>query len=60
MDKRMRAILNMGKHKMKTWWIFGFQWWSVMRPAKMWMRDGRCYVPLFLGLWIRDAVQDRY
>jgi hypothetical protein len=39
--------------KMKTWWLFGFQRWGGLRPVAMWFPDGRCFRPLFLGVWIR-------
>jgi hypothetical protein len=47
---RMRAIQRMGH--MRTWWIFGFEWWGCMRPAQMTTKGTR-YTPLFLGLWLR-------
>ncbi len=37
---------------MKTWWIFGFERWGGLRPEKMWTKDGRCFRPLILGLWV--------
>jgi len=37
----------------KTFWIFGFEWWGGLRPEKMWDRRGRCFRPLFGGIWIR-------
>jgi len=37
----------------KTLWIFGFERWGHLRPAKMWVKDRRCFKPLFWGLWIR-------
>lgn len=53
MDRKVQAVLNMGKHTMKTWSIFGFQWWGAMRPAYMWTKDGKCYMPIEFGLWVR-------
>lgn len=59
MDRKVQAIINMGKYKMLTWWIFGFQWWGAMRPACMWTKAGKYYEPLEFGLWIRVPSQDR-
>jgi hypothetical protein len=50
-DRILRAIQRMGH--MRTFWIFGFEWWGCMRPAQMTTADGRRFVPLFWGLWIR-------
>jgi hypothetical protein len=49
--EKVNSIISMGN--MKTWWIFGCEWWGDLRPAKMWTKDGRCFVPVVLGLWIR-------
>ncbi len=38
---------------MKTWWIFGFEWWGGLRPAEMTTGKGKRYIPLLLGLWLR-------
>lgn len=38
---------------MKFWWIFGFEWWGSLRPAEMKTARGDCYIPLFLGIWLR-------
>lgn len=35
--------------KMKTFWIFGFERWGSLRPAKMWTIDGRCFSSAYLG-----------
>lgn len=39
---------------MKTWWIFGFEWWGDLRPAEMSTSDGRVFQPWILGLWIQS------
>jgi hypothetical protein len=53
MDK-IHSILAMGH--MKTWWVFGFEWWGTMKPAGMTTAEGITYIPLFCGLWIRCDV----
>ncbi len=40
---------------MKTWWLFGFEWWGGLRPAEMTTKKGMRYVPLFWGLWLRQV-----
>lgn len=47
----IKAIEAMGH--MRTWWIFGFEWWGAAKPYRMWTRAGQCYMPLVLGMWIR-------
>ena len=42
-------------YKMYFWWFFAFQWWGGLRPAEMTTPDGRRYVPLALGVWVRRA-----
>ena len=44
---------------MKTWWIFGFEWWGGLMPAKMWDPRGKCYTPLWWGFWVRSPKGDR-
>jgi hypothetical protein len=59
-DKTRRlvdSVLHMGH--MRTLGSWGFEWWGEMRPAAMWMNDGRCFKPLFLGIWIRNKGADR-
>jgi len=43
---------------MKTFFIFGFERWGWLRPARMWQKDGRCFIPLIFGLWIRWPAGD--
>ena len=50
-QRLINSIVRMGN--MKTWWIFGFEWWGAMRPAQMVTGEGARYTPLFLGLWLR-------
>lgn len=38
---------------MRTWWIFGFERWGGLRPAAMRKANGKKFVPLFWGLWVR-------
>ena len=49
--RRWASMLNMDH--MRTWWIFGYEPWGWMRPAKMTRIDGAVYKPLLLGLWLR-------
>ncbi len=37
---------------------FGYERWRTMRPGRMWTAEGKCYVPLLLGIWKREAKQD--
>jgi len=37
---------------MKTFFIFGYERWGGLRPDRMWTKDGRCYIPLFFGIWV--------
>jgi hypothetical protein len=55
MLNEVRSILAMGN--MKTWWIFGFEYWGSLRPAEMTTAKGVRYIPLFLGLWLRHRKQ---
>jgi hypothetical protein len=50
-DDLWEQLNKMGN--MKTWWIFGFEPWGGLRPAKMWTAGGRCFRPVMWGLWIR-------
>lgn len=43
---------------MKTFFVFGFERWGGLRPAKAWNKNGRCFVPVFLGVWIRWPFAD--
>lgn len=43
---------------MRYWWIFGFEWWGEFKPAFMHTREGKCYKPLFLGIWKRCKEED--
>jgi hypothetical protein len=43
---------------MKTFFIFGFERWGNLKPSKMWLGKGKCYCPLFLGIWIRCKKED--
>jgi hypothetical protein len=43
---------------MKTWWIFGYEPWGNLRPANMTTKDGRKYIPLFCGIWIKGDCMD--
>jgi len=29
----------------------GFEWWGSAKPAAMWTKEGRCFVPFVLGIW---------
>lgn len=42
----------------RTWWVFGFEWWGSLRPAEMITTDDRRYIPLFWGLWLRAQQND--
>lgn len=44
---------------MKTWWLFGYEWWGKLRPAEMITQKGVRYVPLLWGLWLRRSRQSR-
>ena len=37
--------------------VFGFERWGGLRPAKGWI-NGRCFIPLAFGLWIRWPFDD--
>ena len=49
--QKVRAVQSMGH--MRTFGLLGFERWGGLRPAKMWTPDGRCFVPMFWGLWRR-------
>lgn len=51
MNKQWRQVEKMRRTPMKFWWIFGFQWWGNMRPAAMVTKEGKMYIPWFLGIW---------
>ena len=42
---------------MKMLLVFGFERWGGLRPAKGWI-NGRCFIPLAFGLWIRWPFDD--
>ncbi len=44
---------------MKYFLFFGFNWWGYLRPTYMWNNKGKCYKPLFLGIWIRFPKNDK-
>lgn len=52
---QMKNFTEMGK--MRTWWIFGFEWWGKYKPASMTKPDKNnemiCYKPLIFGVWIK-------
>jgi hypothetical protein len=50
-DNPWKQALKMGR--MKTWWIFGFEWWGNVKPFQM-TKNNIVYKPLFLGLWFRE------
>ena len=50
--KFLRRINKMGH--MRTWWIFGYEWWYGLKPMNMRTKEGIKYIPLFLGIWIRQ------
>lgn len=43
---------------MKIFWIFGFERWGDLRPAVCWMNDGRNFIPVIFGIWIRWPFYD--
>lgn len=47
-------MLKMGN--MKTWWIFGFEWWGGCKPFRM-MKGNKVFKPIILGLWIEDKTE---
>lgn len=38
---------------LQTFWVFDYMPWGTTRPAKIWYSDGRVFVPLIFGVWIR-------
>jgi len=44
---------------MKTFWLFGFERWGGLRPAQMWTKGGRCFVPMCFGFWRRSFAGDK-
>lgn len=50
-----RACKDISAKTMRTFGVFGLKHWGRSRPAIAidWTPDGRCFMPLFLGVWIR-------
>jgi hypothetical protein len=44
---------------MKVCGLIGFERWGNLRPAYMHTEDGRCFVPVCLGLWRRSFKGDK-
>lgn len=38
---------------LKTFGLVAFERWGGLRPACTWDSRGRCFVPLFGGIWVR-------
>jgi hypothetical protein len=57
-EELMASINNMGH--MIEFFCLGFELWGVARPAKCWNNNGKCYEPLFLGLWVRVPREDKH
>jgi hypothetical protein len=45
--------------KMKVFWIIGYEFWGKLKPSKMWNKKGQCFIPMFLGIWLRWPFFDK-
>lgn len=50
---RMVEAMNL-----KTFKLFAVGYWGGLRPAMAW-ENGKCFIPIILGVWIRWPFGDR-
>lgn len=57
----INSILRMGHMRQFTFFgkLYGFELWWAIKPAKMWTKDGLCFIPWKLGIWKCSLKEDK-
>ncbi len=55
------SILGMGHFRQFKLFghLYGFELWWFVKPTRLWIKGGMCFIPWHFGIWVRDPKEDK-